>query len=122
VNDLDLLIAEETPDGNLEFHKPVRLTDSALSASMHSGIPSMIVSRDSKIHVAWGEATDPGISKEEIPGVPAYVATYDRRTRTLSEPVFMSFGAPPNDGHNTPSITMDSKGYLHVVVGTHGRP
>ncbi|NLH98549.1 MAG: hypothetical protein GX446_03550, partial [Chthonomonadales bacterium] len=23
---------------------------------------------------------------------------------------------------NTPSITMDSEGYLHVLVGTHGRP
>lgn len=121
-NDLELFVAEEGSGGGITFHEPVRLTDVALGAAMHSGIPSMIVSRGSKIHVAWGEATDPETDQEEIPGVPAYVATYDRETRTASEPVFMSFGPPPNDGHNTPSITMDSEGYLHVVVGTHGRP
>jgi hypothetical protein len=121
-NDLDLLVSQKTADGRIEFHEPVRLTDAALSSSMHSGIPSMIVSKDAKVHVVWGEATDPDIGRDEIPGVPAYVATYDRATRTLAEPVFMSFGPPPNDGHNTPSITMDSQGYLHVVVGTHGRP
>ncbi len=122
MNDLELFVAEETADGEIAFNEPVHLTDAALGSSMHSGIPSMIVSRGSKVHVVWGEATDPDVSRDEIPGVPAYVATYDRQTRTLGEPVFMSFGPPPNDGHNTPSITMDSEGYLHVVVGTHGSP
>ncbi|MGI5817064.1 MAG: BNR-4 repeat-containing protein [Armatimonadota bacterium] len=121
-NDLELFVAEKTPDGEIEFNEPVLLTDLALGSSMHSGIPSMVVSRGSKVHVVWGEATDPEASREEIPGVPAYVATYDRETQTLGEPVFMSYGPPPNDGHNTPSITMDSEGYLHVVVGTHGAP
>ncbi len=122
MNDLDLFVAETTDDGDIAFHEPVRLTDAALGASMHSGIPSMVVSRGSTIHVVWGEATDPDIGRDEIPGVPAYVASYDRETRTLGPPVFMSHGPPPNDGHNTPGITMDSEGYLHVVVGTHGAP
>lgn len=122
MNDLELFVADETADGDIAFHEPVKLSDHALGTAMHSGIPSMIVSRGSKIHVAWGEATDPDAERDEIPGVPAYVATYDRDTRELGEPVFMSFGPPPNDVHNTPSITMDSKGHLHVVVGTHGRP
>lgn len=121
-NDLELIVGDKTADGRLQFHEPVRLTEAALSSSMHSGIPSMIVSRGDRIHVVWGEATDPAIDRAQIPGVPAYVATYDRKTRQLGEPVFMSFGPPPNDGHNTPSITMDRQGYLHVVVGTHGRP
>ena len=121
-NDLDLFIAEETEDGEIAFNEPVRLTELALGSSMHSGIPSMIVSRGSNVHVVWGEATDPEVDRDVIPGVPAYVATYDRETQSLGEPVFMSFGPPPNDGHNTPSITMDSEGYLHVVVGTHGSP
>lgn len=121
-NDLELIVSDKKADGHLQFHDPVRLTEAALSSSMHSGIPSMIVSRDDRVHVVWGEATDPAIDRDQIPGVPAYVATYDRQTRQLGEPVFMSFGPPPNDGHNTPSITMDRQGYLHVVVGTHGRP
>jgi hypothetical protein len=122
MNDLELFVAEKTAEGEIAFNEPVHLTDAALGSSMHSGIPSMIVSRGSKVHVVWGEATDPEVSRDEIPGVPAYVATYDRETQTLGEPVFMSFGPPPNDGHNTPSITMDGEGYLHVVVGTHGSP
>lgn len=121
-NDIELILAEKSRNGSFHFLPPVKLTSRALGSSMHSGIPSMIVSRDSKTHVVWGEATDPDASPEEVPGVPAYVATYDRETKTAGEPVFMSFGSPANDAHNTPSITMDSRGYLHVVVGTHGRP
>lgn len=122
VNSIDLIVGEKGANGEIQFHPPVRLTDTALASSFHSGIPSMIVSRGSKTHVVWAEATDPDISRDKIPGVPAYVATYDRDTRVLEKPAFMSFGPPPNDGHNTPSITMDSKGILHVVVGTHGNP
>ncbi|MDH7571082.1 MAG: BNR-4 repeat-containing protein, partial [Armatimonadota bacterium] len=85
----------------------------------HSGIPSAVVSRGSKVHVVWAEATDPA---EKVPGVPTYVATYDRQTRALSKPVLIGYGAPPNDVHNRPCITMDSKGYLHVLTGTHGSP
>jgi hypothetical protein len=54
--------------------------------------------------------------------VPAYVATFDRERGTLSEPFLIGHGPPPNDVHNTPSITIDSQGYLHVLVGTHGQP
>ncbi len=122
INDLELFVGEKTADGRLTFQPPLLISDMALGLSMHSGIPSSVVSRDSKVHVVWGEATDPAISREEIPGVPAYAVTYDRDAETLGEPVFLSFGPPPNDGHNTPSITMDSRGYLHVVVGTHGAP
>ncbi len=115
-------MAEETGSGEIVFHEPAKLTQLALGSAMHSGVPSMVVSRGDKIHVVWGEATDPEATSAEIPGVPAYVATYDRKTRAAGEPVFMSFGPPANDAHNTPSITIDSQGYLHVVVGTHGQP
>jgi hypothetical protein len=72
--------------------------------------------------VAWGEATDPSASRDEIPGVPTYVATYNRATKKLGEPALIGYGPPPNDVHNSPSITMDADGFLHVLVGTHGRP
>ena len=122
VNDLELFVPERTADGRIELGEPMFLSDMALGSSMHSGIPSSVVSRGAKTHVVWGEATDPGASTDDIPGVPAYVASYDRETGELGEPVFMSFGPPPNDVHNTPSIVMDGEGHLHVVVGTHGRP
>ncbi len=122
VNNLDLIIGEKHPDGSVRFEEPMLLTSMALGSSLHSGIPSSVVSNGSKVHVVWGEATDPSVGSDVIPGVPAYVATYDRSSKQLKAPVFMSYGPPANDAHNTPSITMDSKGYLHIMVGTHGRP
>ncbi len=117
--DQELLLPVKTENG-IEWEDPVYLTDKSLGVSSHSGIPSNVVSRDNKIHIAWGEATDP--DDASIPGVPAYVATYDRDTKELSGPYLIGYGAPPNDVHNTPCITMDSKGYLHVLTGTHGSP
>ena len=117
--DQDLLLAKKTENG-IEWEDPIYLTDKSLGVSSHSGIPSNVVSRDNKIHIAWGEATDP--DDKSIPGVPAYVATYDRDTKELSGPYLIGHGAPANDVHNTPCITMDSKGYLHVLTGTHGSP
>jgi hypothetical protein len=82
-------------------------------------MPSAVVSWGDRVHVTWGEATDPAVT---VPGVPTFVATYDRRTGQTSAPVLVGYGPPANDVHNTPSITVDGEGYLHVLVGTHGRP
>ena len=99
--------------------EPILLSKSCIGLSTHSGAPSSIVSRGSKVHVVWAEATDP---EEKVPGVPTYVVTYDRETKTLGKPALIGYGPPANDIHNTPSITMDSRGYLHALAGTHGRP
>jgi len=117
LNDLALFLPEKGPDGALTLGEPILLSKKCIGFSAHSGIPSSIVSRGSKVHVAWGEATEPA---EKAPGVPTFVATYDRENATLGEPALIGYGPPPNDVHNSPCITMDSQGYLHVLVGTHG--
>ncbi len=118
INDLELFVPEKV-DGRIEVGKPVLISKQCIGLSAHSGIPSSVVSRGNRIHVAWGEATDP---KKQVPGVPTYVATYDGETGKLGAPALVGYGPPPNDVHNSPSITMDGQGYLHVLVGTHGRP
>lgn len=117
LNDVHLLVPEKR-DGGVVLGEPVLVTNRGIGISDHSGIPSALVSSGSKVHVAWGEATDP---QETVPGVPTYVATFDRETRALSTPVLVGHGPPANDVHNSPCITIDSKGYLHLLVGTHGR-
>jgi hypothetical protein len=117
LNDVHLFVPERR-DGQFVLGEPVPVTTLGIGISDHSGIPSAVVSRDGKVHLAWGEATDP---KESIHGVPTYVATYDREMRTLGKPVLVGYGPPANDVHNSPCITMDSKGFLHLLVGTHGR-
>ncbi|MGC9316525.1 MAG: BNR-4 repeat-containing protein [Armatimonadota bacterium] len=118
LNDLELFVPRKV-DGRIEIGEPILITRQCIGLSAHSGIPSSVVSRGSKVHVAWGEATDPD---SDVPGVPTFVVTYDRETGELGQPALLGYGPPPNDVHNSPSITMDSEGYLHVLIGTHGRP
>jgi len=118
LNDLALFLPEKRPDGALTVGDPILLSKKCIGLSAHSGIPSSVVSRGAKVHVAWAEATEP---EESVPGVPTFVATYDREHGALSEPALVGYGPPPNDVHNSPCITMDSLGHLHVLVGTHGR-
>ncbi|MGQ9769984.1 MAG: BNR-4 repeat-containing protein [Thermogutta sp.] len=113
------LILPELRGKDITFAPPVVVSEKVLGHSAHSGCPSCVVSREGRVHVIWSEATDPG---EKIPGAPTYVVTYDRATKTLGQRAFVGYGPPPNDVHNTPSITMDSKGYLHSLGGTHGAP
>ena len=117
INDFDLILPVKKPNGSITFEEPIPISKMSIGLSIHSGIPSVVVSRGDMVHVTWGEATEPA---EKVPGVPTYVASWNRRTRRLSEPALVGYGPPANDIHNTPCITIDSKAYLHVLVGTHG--
>jgi len=117
VNDVKLLLPKKDGD-KIVLPEPIMLTRSGIGYSGHSGMPSSIVSRGDNVHLIWAEATDP--ADKTIRGVPTYTATYDRSTGALSQPALIGYGPPANDIHNTPCITMDSKGYLHALVGTHG--
>ncbi|MHC4228669.1 MAG: COG1470 family protein [Planctomycetota bacterium] len=118
INDLDLILPAGKADGSIVMGDPIAVSKKCIGLSAHSGIPSTIVSRADKVHITWGEATLP---QEKTPGVPTYVATYNRSTGQLGLPALVGYGPPANDVHNSPCITIDSKGYLHVLIGTHGR-
>lgn len=118
VNDLELFIPKKV-NGRVSVGEPVLVSRMCIGMSSHSGVPSNVVSRGGRIHVVWAETTDPAA---KVPGVPTYVASFDRDGHRLGEPALVGYGPPANDIHNTPSITIDSKGYLHVLVGTHGKP
>ena len=117
VNHAYLLIPEKD-GGAIRFREPIRVTDCSIGLSFHSGCPSTIASFQGRTHLIWGEATDP--ADKSIPGVPTYVATYDHATGALSKPALIGHGAPANDIHNTPCLTIDRNGFLHALVGTHG--
>lgn len=116
---LELFVPAKDAAGRIDLGKPILLSEKCLGIAAHSGIPSSIVSCDGKVHIVWAEATDP---EEEVPGTPARVVTCDATTKKLGEPVTVAYGPPANDVHNTPSITIDKGGVLHVLGGTHGRP
>lgn len=118
IHNLELIVAEKR-DGQIVFAPPILVSNNCIGLAAHSGIPSSVVSRGDRVHVTWAEATDPA---EKAPGVPTYVATYDRTAKTLGNPALVGHGPPANDIHNSPSITIDSQGFLHVLAGTHGAP
>jgi hypothetical protein len=118
LNDFDIFLPVKRSDGAIVIGEPVPVSRKCIGLSVHSGIPSTIVSRNGKVHVTWGEATDP---EENAPGVPTFAATIDRASRRMSEPFLVGYGPPANDIHNTPCITIDGDGYIHILIGTHGR-
>lgn len=118
IHDLDLILPAKQPNGSIVMGHPVAVSKQCIGLSAHSGIPSTLVSRGDKVHITWGEATPP---EAKAPGVPTYVATYDRTTGQLGSRVLVGYGPPANDVYNSPCITMDSQGHLHVLICTHGR-
>jgi hypothetical protein len=118
INDLDLILPAKKPDGSIVMGDLIAISKRCIGLSAHSGIPSTIVSRGDNVHITWGEATPP---QAKTPGVPTYVTTYNRSTGKLGSPALVGYGPPANDVHNSPCITIDSEGYLHVLIGTHGR-
>lgn len=118
INDLDLFLPEKQA-GRIAVGQPIAISQQCIGLASHSGIPSSVVSHGNRVHVVWGEATDP---KSKVPGVPGYAVTWDRETKHLSEPTLVGYGPPTNDVHNSPSVTIDGEGYLHLLIGTHGNP
>ncbi len=118
VHDIELLLPSTDGD-RIHFAAPVLISTQGIGLAMHSGIPATLASRGDRTHICWGEATDPAAP---VPGVPAFVATYARGTGLTGPPALIGYGAPPNDIHNTPTLTIDGRGTLHALGGTHGKP
>jgi hypothetical protein len=72
------------------------------------GNGNKIVTHDGKTHVVWQDANKEGYF--------ARVRTLDRKTGTWSPPYTLGQG---RDNHARPTITTDSKGYMHVIIGGH---
>lgn len=72
-----------------------------------------------RTHIVYAECPD-DIARG---GNPIYVATIDREQRKVIARQLL-VNAPPRkaDVHTRPTITADSKGYLHVLSGSHGQP
>lgn len=119
LNELDLFLPQKTSDGKVEPGEPIQVSDRALNPAAHSGGGSALASREDLTFIVWGEAVDP---ESDAPGVPSYISVYDRTSGELAEKQFLAHAAPINDSHNSPAVVLDSEGYIHVVIGAHGRP
>lgn len=110
-----LLFLPRLENGAVMVPDPILVSDNCLGGAIHSGAPPSLATRDGRTHIVWGEVAEP-----DAPGVPTYIATYDRGTGRLSEKVFIAHAPPVNDVHNVPAVVLDGDGYIHVVTGAHG--
>lgn len=115
------------------FSEPGRIAK-GIFIDNHSGAGNSIVSVGNSIHVAFAAFNDRppvvnGVTGTPTPcaaGTPSYVKTFDRVTRTFGENKFLGCAGKfdkvrPSipDNHNSPGITVDSRGFLHIVLGAH---
>lgn len=76
-----------------------------------TGPGNNIVTHQGKTHVVWQDADRPGPM-----GYTNRIRTLDRATGEWSKAVALG---PGIDNHARPTIAIDSKGYLHVVLSGH---
>lgn len=116
---LSVILPEKTKDG-LKLGDPIRITDKCLAAGSggHSGGTSFAVTVGQYTHLVYAE-----MPKTSDGGNPIHIATIDRETRSVIATQFLVNAEPKKpDVHTRPTIAVDSKGYLHVVSGSHGEP
>jgi hypothetical protein len=116
---LSVILPEKTKDG-LKLGDPILITNKCLVAGSggHSGGTSFAVTVGQYTHLVYTE-----MPKTSDGGNPIYIATIDRKTRSVIATQFLVNAEPKKpDVHTRPTIAADSKGYLHVVSGSHGEP
>ena len=52
-------------------------------------------------------------------GTPQYIVSYDHNTQQASGPHFLGTSGHQIDGHNSSVMLADSKGHIHILLGTH---
>ena len=147
--ELSLFVAEKRDDGRLTPPETILLAraDPPIAGKLrnwitptHSGAGNVSATYGGRTHVVWlsieplerhreeAEALSAGMDGEYVPYAlrykdssgslaPSYIRTYDHASGELSNPVLLGFSRRNN--HDPPAISVDSKGYLHVVIGAH---
>ncbi|MBI2082981.1 MAG: BNR-4 repeat-containing protein [Deltaproteobacteria bacterium] len=119
-HELFLIVPTRNSDGTLTLPAPVLLTDDAIHTYPGNGGSNLVITRGRYSYIVWAASQAVMSSgKSRVNGTPTYIIRYDHETRGLSEPVFLGLGGTAIDDHNTPAITIDRDGYLHVILGAH---
>ena len=147
--ELSLFLAEKRQDGRLSPPETILLAraDPPITGKLrnwitpiHSGGGNVSATYGGRTHVVWqsiqplerhrkeAEALAAEMDGEYVPYAlrykgtldalaPSYIRTCDRDTGELSDSVLLGFSRRNN--HDAPVISVDSRGYLHVVIGAH---
>ena len=104
-------------EGTLELPEPTLVTSRHLGMIQAAGGTSFAATAGSTSFIVWAEVAPPGADAS-----PAYVAALDRSSGLLGPATRVGGALPANDVHDMPGICLDGRGYLHMIIGAHGRP
>lgn len=127
---LKLVVPRKLADGTLEIPPPVRVVDVSGDLEVEFDVPwkagwggnghgsqQKIVSHGDSIFFAWARPLRP----DAHPGTPQFIAEFSRSQNALvGEPVHVGSNGIEVDSHNQPVIALDSRGYIHYLLGSHG--
>ncbi len=106
--------------GGISFSEPVRLCESGAVMAFHSGDTNITITKGDQTFIMYA---DLAYSHEHnTPGTATFARTYNRKSGELSQPVYIGLGGDYIDNHNWPALQIDSKGYLHALLGSHHEP
>jgi len=117
---LKIIVPSLNQHNKLSLPDPVTVSDNSLYTAIHSG-GEYVESVGDKVFIVWAQAR----KTIDIDGsTPQCIAVYDRKTGKVSKPVLLGANGREKqpDPHNLPSMAMDSKGYIHVILGAHHHP
>jgi len=136
--ELTLFIAEKKPDGRLTPPRPILVADAKPPlvgkgrnwiTPAHSGCGNVTATFGGKTHVVWMSIQPTLTARQQKDAkqfterygdeglCPCFIATYDHKTGKLGPRTYLYMTR--RDNHNGPVISVDSKGYLHVIIGAH---
>ena len=111
VSCVSLLAVAALADDSAAARPHHALVSTTASERGTSGVDNKIVTLDGKTHAVWQDSTDQGYV--------SVARTLDRESGEWSPPVTLGPGV---DNHARPCLTVDSKGFLHAVIGGHNTP
>lgn len=103
--------------GRVVVPEPVLVTSRFLGMIQSVGDTSFATTVGEKTYFTWTQVRD-----TRTLGTPTYVGVYDHSSGKVVKRVRAVFGHPVNDSHCTPALAIDSRGFLHLIAGAHGRP
>ena len=127
-NYLKIFAPYKNGNGTITIPAGVRVTGISLvgnGLNAGKGASNLTITKGNKTHIVFAGRYFEGADR----GTPQYVVTYDHLTGTVSppieqSPIYLGSAGDPEaaepDGHNWPAITIDSYGYLHVILAAHG--
>ena len=118
--ELMMVLPHKNKNGTLTLSRPISIAKDSATLPPHSGDGNYCVSVGDNVHIVWTTS-----KSRSAKGNSHYALTYNRKKGTISSRVYIGQSnehANKPDSHCQPVITVDSKGFLHVILGTHHSP